>query len=64
MKNFQNEFEVNSNIDRVWEFYTDLGHLEIISPRDIRLNLVEYTDRILKKGTVACFDGRLIISAR
>lgn len=64
MKNFQNEFVVNSNIDRVWEFYTDLRHLEIISPRDIELNLVEYTDRILKKGTVACFDGRIIISAR
>ena len=64
MKNFQNEFVVNSNIDRVWEFYTDLGHLEIISPRDIKLNLVEYTDRILKKGTVACFDGRIIISTR
>ena len=64
MKNFQNEFEVNSNIDRVWGFYTDLKHLEIISPRDIKLNLIEYTDRILKKGTVACFDGRIIISAR
>ncbi|HJU79253.1 MAG TPA: hypothetical protein VJ599_06795 [Nitrososphaeraceae archaeon] len=64
MKNFQNEFEVNSNIDRVWEFYTDLRHLEIISPRNIRLNLIEYTDRILKKGTVACFDGRIIINAR
>ena len=64
MKNFQNEFEVNSNIDRVWEFYTDLRHLEIISPRNIRLNLIEYTDRILKKGTVACFDGKIIINAR
>lgn len=64
MKNFQNEFEVYSNIDRVWEFYTDLKHLEIITPADIKLNLVEYTDRILKKGTVACFDGKIIIGAR
>lgn len=64
MKNFQNEFEVNSDIDRVWEFYTDLRHLQIISPRSIRLNLVEYTDRILKKGTVACFEGKIIIRAR
>ena len=47
MKSFENEFEVHSNIDRVWEFYTDLKHLEIISPTDIKLNLVEYTDRYL-----------------
>jgi ligand-binding SRPBCC domain-containing protein len=64
MKNFQNEFEVCSNIDRVWEFYTDLKHLEIISPTDIKLNLVEYTDRILKRGTVACFDAKIIIGVR
>ena len=64
MKNFENEFEVHSNIDRVWEFYTDLKHLEIISPTDIKLNLVEYTDRILKRGTVACFEGKIIIGAR
>lgn len=64
MKTFQNEFEVYSNIDRVWEFYTDLKHLEIITPADIKLNLVEYADRILKKGTVACFEGKIIIGAR
>jgi ligand-binding SRPBCC domain-containing protein len=63
MKYFQNDFEVDCNIDRVWGFYTDLKHLEIVSPRYIKLNLVEYTDRILKKGTVACFEGRIIISA-
>jgi ligand-binding SRPBCC domain-containing protein len=64
MKTFQNEFEVCSNIDRVWEFYTDLKHLEIISPTDIKLNLVECTDRRLKKGTVVCFDGNIIIGVR
>jgi ligand-binding SRPBCC domain-containing protein len=64
MKNFQNEFEVNSNIDRVWEFYTDIKHLEIVSPRDIELKLIKCTDRILKNGTVACFNGRIIIGAQ
>jgi ligand-binding SRPBCC domain-containing protein len=64
MKNFQNEFEVYSNIDSVWEFYTDVKHLEIISPRDIKLKLAECTDRILREGTVACFDGKIIIGAR
>jgi hypothetical protein len=64
MKNFQNEFEVYSNIDRVWKFYTDTKHLEIVSPDDIKLKLIECTDRILKKGTVACFNGKIIIGAQ
>lgn len=64
MKYFHNEFEVNSNIEKVWEFYTDLKHLEIITPSDIKLHLIQSTDKILKKGTVACFYGKLIISAQ
>jgi len=64
MKYFHNEFEVNSNIEKVWEFYTDLKHLEIITPSDIKLHLIQSTDKILKKGTVACFYGKLIINAQ
>lgn len=64
MKNFQNEFKVHSNIDRVWEFYTDIKHLEIVSPKDIKLKLIECSDRILKNGTVACFNGKIIIGAQ
>lgn len=64
MKYFYNVFEVNSNIEKVWLFYTDLKHLEIISPSDIKLHLIESTDKILKKGTVACFYGRIIMSAQ
>jgi ligand-binding SRPBCC domain-containing protein len=64
MKYFHNEFEVNSNIEKVWEFYTDLKHLEIITPSDIKLHLIQSTDKILKKGTVACFYGKIIISAQ
>ena len=64
MKYFYNEFEVNSNIEKVWVFYTDLKHLEIISPSDIKLHLIESTHKTLKKGTVACFYGKLIISAQ
>ena len=64
MKYFYNEFVVNSNIEKVWVFYTDLKHLEKISPSDIKLHLIESTDKILKKGTVACFYGQIIISAQ
>jgi ligand-binding SRPBCC domain-containing protein len=64
MNNFYHEFEVNSNIDNVWEFYTNIRHLEIVSPKDIKLNMIKSTDEILKKGTVACFSGKIVIGAR
>ena len=45
MKSFYHEFEVNSNIDKVWKFYTDIRHLEVVSPKDIKLNLMQSTDK-------------------
>ncbi|HEY7226818.1 MAG TPA: hypothetical protein VH481_01690 [Nitrososphaeraceae archaeon] len=64
MKCFCYEFDVNSNIDKVWEFYTDVRHLEVVSPSDIKLKIIKTSDNILKKGTVACFSGKIIISAQ
>lgn len=64
MEKFYHEFEVSSNIDKVWEFYSNIRHLEIITPKYIKLNLVQSTDELLKKGTVACFSGKIIVSAK
>jgi ligand-binding SRPBCC domain-containing protein len=64
MKNYYHEFEVNSNIDDVWKFYTNIGHLEIVSPKDIKLRTIQTTDKILKQGTVAYFSGKIIISTK
>jgi ligand-binding SRPBCC domain-containing protein len=64
MKNFYHEFDVNSSIDKVWEFYTNIRHLEVVSPKDIKLNMIQSTDEILKKGTVACFSGKIVIGAK
>lgn len=63
MKHFYHEFEVDCDIDRVWKFYTNIRHLEVISPHEIKLNLIHCSDEILKKGSVACFSGKLIINA-
>ncbi len=64
MKNFYHEFEVNSNIVKVWEFYTNIRHLEIVSPKYMKLNMIQSTDEILKRGTVACFSGKIVIGAK
>lgn len=63
MKHFHYEFEVDCDIDKVWKFYTNIGHLKVISPDEIKLNLVHCSDEILKKDSVACFSGKLIINA-
>jgi ligand-binding SRPBCC domain-containing protein len=36
-------FIVNNNIDKVWEFYTDIKHLEIISPKEMNLKIINST---------------------
>jgi ligand-binding SRPBCC domain-containing protein len=64
MNSFYYEFEVNSNIERVWEFYTDISHLEVITPSDIKLKIIQTSDQVLKKGAVACFSGKIIINAQ
>ena len=64
MKHFYREFEVDCDIDKVWKFYTNIRHLEVISPEEIKLNLIHCSDEILKKGSVACFSGKLIINAK
>src|SRR6188768_2929485 len=64
MKHFYREFEVDCDIDKVWKFYTNIRHLEVLSPEEIKLNLIHCSDEILKKGSVACFSGKLIINAK
>jgi ligand-binding SRPBCC domain-containing protein len=51
MKNYYHQFEVNSSIDHVWKFYTNIRHLEIVSPKDIKLSIIQTTDEILIQGT-------------
>ena len=63
MKHFYHEFEVDCDIDKVWKFYTNIRHLEIITPTKIGLRLIFCSDEILKKDGLACFSGKLIINA-
>jgi ligand-binding SRPBCC domain-containing protein len=37
LQTFKNTFIVNNNINKVWEFYTDIDHLKIITPKEINL---------------------------
>jgi len=55
---------VNSSIDRVWEFYTDIKHLEIITPAEIELKVTNATSQKIIQGSEFWLEGKLMISKR
>jgi len=55
---------VNNNINRVWEFYTDINHLKIITPKEIDLQVINTTDRKFSQGTEIWIEGKILIFKR
>ena len=60
MRKFRHVFTVNADIDRVWEFYTDIGHLQVISPPHMQLRLVKSTHQKLVQGSEVWLTGILV----
>lgn len=60
MHKFRHVFTVNADIDRVWEFYTDIGHLQVISPPQMQLRLVKSTHQKLVQGSEVWLTGILV----
>ena len=60
MPKFENSFTVNCNIDKVWKFYTDVKHVEVITPKEIQLKIIRTTSQTLMQGTDVWLSGKLI----
>jgi len=60
VRKFRHVFTVNADIDRVWEFYTDIGHLQVISPPHMQLRLVKSTHQKLVQGSEVWLTGILV----
>lgn len=60
MKTFKHSFVVGAHIDKVWDFYTDLHHLEIITPKEIGIKIIESNSDQITQGQTACLSGRLL----
>lgn len=60
MRKFRHSFTVNADIDRVWEFYTDIGHLQVISPPHMQLRLVKSTHQKIVQGSEVWLTGILV----
>lgn len=60
MRSFRHSFTVKADINKVWEFYTDIGHLQVISPPRMRLRLVKSTHQKLVQGSEVWLTGILL----
>jgi len=52
---------VNCPINRVWEFYTDIKHLEIITPKEMKLKVTYATSQKLTQGSEIWLEGRIMM---
>ncbi len=59
MRTFKDTFVVNCHIDRVWEFFTDIKHLEIITPKEIELKITNVTNQKLTQGSEIWVEGKI-----
>ncbi len=64
MRRFTHSFVVDSNIDDVWKFYTDINHLKIITPERMKLEILTGESDILKEDTEWILQARLVTNTR
>ena len=64
MKQFKNSFVVESDIDTVWKFYTNIKHLQIITPKTMALQIVKLQDNILQQGTEVWLNAKLVMKSK
>jgi ligand-binding SRPBCC domain-containing protein len=64
LRKFSHSFVVPAGIDRVWGFYTDISHLEVITPPHMRLKVVKSsTGSKLQEGTEVWLEGNLVVKS-
>jgi ligand-binding SRPBCC domain-containing protein len=60
LRTYRHAFTVNAALSSVWEFYTDVKHLELITPPELDLRLVRATHQQLEEGTEVWITGKLL----
>jgi ligand-binding SRPBCC domain-containing protein len=58
---FINKFIINEDIEKVWEFYTDIRHLEIITPKKLNLKIIKSTNQKIILGQETIISAKIII---
>jgi ligand-binding SRPBCC domain-containing protein len=60
MKLFNNKFVVYSDLEKVWAFYTNIRHLEKITPPEMNLSILHTTSEEIKEGSETWIVGKII----
>ena len=60
MKTFNHFFTVDASIGKVWDFYTDLHHLEIITPKRLDFKIIESSSNKITMGQTAYFSSKIL----
>ena len=61
MIKFINKFIINEDIEKVWKFYTDIRHLEIITPKKLNLKIIKTTNQKIILGQETIISAKIII---
>ncbi len=64
MKRFRHSFVVDSDIDKVWKFYTDINHLKIITPKRMKLEILKTTHESLEENAEAWLKANLVTNSQ
>lgn len=64
MIKFIHKFIINEDIEKVWEFYTDIRHLEIITPKQLNLKIINTTNQKIILGQETIISAKIIIIER
>jgi ligand-binding SRPBCC domain-containing protein len=48
-------------VEKVWEFYTDIEHLNLITPKEARLKVLDSTGKRFIQGTQFRIQGRILL---
>jgi ligand-binding SRPBCC domain-containing protein len=65
LRTFRHSFTVDADIGRVWDFYTDIRHLEVITPKQMQLKIIRTTTgQRLEQGTEVWLAGKLVTKSK
>jgi ligand-binding SRPBCC domain-containing protein len=59
LQTFRQSFIVKSPLEKVWHFYTDAKHLEIITPKEIELKIISTTSQNIVQGQEIGVSGKV-----
>jgi ligand-binding SRPBCC domain-containing protein len=64
LRTFRQSFIVKSPLEKVWHFYTDVSHLETITPKEIELKIISTTNQNIVQGQEIWVSGKIFEKIR